>query len=136
MHIDDLDDNSLLIEGPKEEKHKPMYLDDRDLLEIKYNAERIKVHEKDKIISQLKLEILKAQAALIESQNEVIKRDSMLVEHQREINRGAMQADKQKAISTLEVISSKFPSLIGKKWGYNPETGEIIINEDVQAIDS
>jgi len=112
-----------------------MYLSKEDLALISLNAEKLKVYDKEREIFDMKTQMLKLQNALIDSQREVVRRDAMIVEYQAIQNQKDMNKLKEKNKEFLQTISKKYPDLEKKKWGYNPETGEIQINdEDIQPV--
>lgn len=111
-----------------------LYLDSKELLVVKLNSERIKSTEKDKIILELKKKILDVQDALLSSQVEVIKRDRMIMGVNSDKLDTTLKELKEISRLELESISKHHKELEGKSWGYNPETGEIVINEELQTI--
>lgn len=99
---------------------------------IKINSEELKVLEKDKKIIEVKNQLITIQNALLDAQREVVKRDQMILEyHTLQLNE-KLQKMKDRNRDELVEISRNYEGLNGKKWGYNPETGEIVINEEIQ----
>lgn len=115
------------------EEAKLMLRED-ELTNIMVNTNKVKLIEKDKSIIELKKQLLSVQDALLNAQKEVVKRDHMILEyHEIKVNQELSDA-KDKSRNDLHEISKHHEGLIGKKWGYNPETGEIIINEEPETI--
>lgn len=109
-----------------------LYLQREELLKVKLNSEKIKSAEKDKLLLELKKNLLDVQSALLASQGEVIKRDRVIMGMEEKKVNENIQELKDRSIQELEEISKDHEELEGKTWGYNPETGEIIINEELQ----
>jgi len=91
---------------------------------IALNAEKLKVVEKDTTILELKNKMLTLQ-------EEMLKKDRMILDYHKLILDSTLSTTKDKNKDTLLEISSKYPITNGKKWGYNPESGEIVINEEL-----
>jgi len=113
---------------PDEDDGK-LYLTELELALINLNTEKHNIYKKDKAIIDMKKQIISVQKALIDSKKETLERDDMIIEY------NAIQLSKDhesfKEISKkfLMDISIKHDLLKDKTWGYNPDTGEIIINE-------
>ena len=110
-----------------------LYLDNKELLATKLNSEILKGLEKDRAILELKKQLLTVQKAYLEAQQEVVKRDSMLLDYQNNMVDGKIEERKRRNKEELVEISKHHKELEGKNWSYNPDTGEIIIdNEELQ----
>ena len=110
-----------------------LYLDSKELQHITLNSEILKGLEKDKTIIDLKRQLLTVQKAYLEAQQEVVKRDNMLLEYQVNMVDGKIEERKRRNKEELVQISKHHKELEGKNWSYNPDTGEIIIdNEELQ----
>jgi len=112
---------------------KEVTVSDIDALTLKYNSERMTGLEKDETILKLRKEVLDMQESLIESQKEIIKRDKMLLDNQILINKSKRSEVQDEVRNILAEITDSNPELKGKKWSYNPKTGKVIIDENVQA---
>ena len=107
-----------------------LYLDSKELQHVKLNSEILKGLEKDKQIIELKKQLLSVQNSYLEAQREVVKRDLMIIEyHEIQLNH-KIEERKARNKEELVEISKHRKELEGKNWGYNPETGEIIINNE------
>jgi len=114
----------------EENKDTKIILTSDELNEVRLNTEIIKNMDKDEEISQLKLDVLNAQEMSLKAQSEVIKRDRIIIEYRSLINKRNKERAKEESKQSLLNISSRYDALNGKKWGFNPDTGEIIINND------
>ena len=112
------------------EQPDSIFLNDKDLNVVKMNTEIIRGLEKDEAIYKLKLDVLSAQELTLKAQNEVIKRDRVIIEYQAMVTRKNKEEAKEIAKNALYDISNEHDALRGKKWGFNPDTGEIIFQED------
>lgn len=112
-----------------------LILSSKELDAINTNTERIKGFEKDKQIIELKKQLITVQDQLLTAQKEVLKRDNIILEYHFIQASKNLEEMKSRSKEELEQISRNHKGLKDKSWGYNPETGEIIINEDTQTID-
>ena len=109
-----------------------LVLSSTELNAISLNTEKIKNIEKDIQILELKNQLLAVQDTLLDAQKEVIKRDRMILEyHNIKVNQ-LLKDTKNRSKEELIEISKQYEGLEGKKWGYNPDTGEILIDEKLQ----
>ncbi len=110
------------------ENEGKIFLTDYELAQINFNAEKHKVHERDKKIIDVNMKLLQTQEALLDAKKETLEKGRMILEYH------AIQTSKDhedfKGVSKqfLIDISNQHESLKGKKWGYHPESGEIIVD--------
>jgi len=128
--LTDLDDNECNIPEfiPKEEDEGKIYLSDYELAIINLNAERHKVFEKNKKIIDMKKQLINVQKSLIDSKRETLERDEMIIEYHAIQTSKEHEDFKAESKQFLIDISDQYDTLKGKTWGYNPESGEIIVN--------
>ena len=113
---------------PNAEDAGKIFLTDYELAQINLNTEKHKGFEKDKKIIDINMKLLQTQEALLDAKKETLEKGRMILEYH------AIQISKDhedfKGVSKqfLIDISDSHESLKGKKWGYHPESGEIIVD--------
>ena len=115
---------------PKAEDEGKIYLTNYELAMINLNAEKHRGFEKDKKLIDMKKQIINLQKAIIDAKKETLDRDEMIIEYHAINTSKEHENFKGESKEFLIGISNHHESLNGKKWGYNPESGEIIVNED------
>jgi hypothetical protein len=103
------------------------YLTDLELSRITINAEKHEVYRRTKEISELKRMLLKVTRELHESKIETLERENLLLD--KLIKEQVLEYDafKKKSRMDLEKIGEAHGIQVGEKFGYNPESGEIIV---------
>lgn len=109
-----------------------LVLSNKEINNIMTNADKVNLFEKDKQVIELKNQLLSVQNALLDAQKEVVKRDKIIIDYHSIKLEEELNTAKEKSRDELMEISKHHEGLKGKKWGYNPETGEIIIDEELQ----
>ncbi len=112
-------------------KDKNPFLTVEELLTISLNTEKLRAFEQDMRIIDLKRDLIKVQEDLLNSHYKILERDKIILEEQEKQVTAIQDKKKEESLSYLKEITEKHPSLKNKKWSYDPETGEIVINEDI-----
>jgi len=105
-----------------------IYLSDLELSQLNYFSERHKTYEAIQQKNEVQLKLLEAQAALMDARREILQRDRIILEH--EMAKTARERNEFRAENReyLESIGDKYEGVKGKRWGYNPESGEIVFS--------
>jgi len=106
-----------------------IFLTEYELARINLNAEKHKAFEKEKKMIDMKVQLIKTQQALLDAKKETLERDMMIVEYHAIQNTKASEEFKDESKQFLLDISKQHTSLKGKQWGYNPESGEIVVDD-------
>jgi hypothetical protein len=114
---------------PNSEDEGKIFLTDYELAQINLNAEKHKNFEHEKKIIDMRFQIIKTQQALLDAKKETLERDMMITEYHAIHNTKNMEEFKETSKQFLINISNKHKELKNKHWGYNPESGEIVVDE-------
>jgi len=110
------------------ENEGKIFLTDYELAQINLNTEKHKGFEKDKKIIDLNMKLLQSQEALIDAKKESLEKSRHILEYHAIQSTNDHKEFKEESKQFLVDISDQHESLKGKKWGYNPESGEIIVD--------
>ncbi len=113
---------------PNAEDEGKIFLTDYELAQINLNTEKHKGFEKDKKIIDLNMKLLQSQEALIDAKKESLEKSRHILEYHAIQSTNDHKEFKEESKQFLVDISDQHESLKGKKWGYNPESGEIIVD--------
>jgi len=113
---------------PKAEDEGKIFLTNHELSQINLNAEKHKVFEKDKKIIDINMKLLQTQEALLDAKKETLEKGRMILEYHAIQLTKDHEEFKGESKQFLVDISNSHESLKGKKWGYHPESGEIIVD--------
>jgi len=103
------------------------YLTNLELSRITLNAEKHEVFKKSKELSNLKTMLLNTKKELFESKIETIERELVIIEYIRADQNKDHEDFKYKSKKELEEIGRSHGFLLGEKFGYDPESGEIVV---------
>lgn len=103
------------------------YLTNHELSRITLNAEKHEVFKKDQDISNLKIMLLNTKKELFESRIETVERELVITEYIRSEHTKNYEDFKYKSKKELEEIGKSHGFLLGEQFGYDPESGEIVV---------
>ncbi len=104
-----------------------VYLTPEERYRINLSTEQFIVQERDKKIIELRLEVIRAQTELAKAQVIILSKDETILKMQavRAHEQHAIFNDKSKQYMKGVAVDHGLPE--DSKWGYNPETGEIVL---------
>ena len=111
-----------------EEIDSKKYLTPEELARLNYFAERHRVYGKEAEILNLKRQIIIEKQKTIETKAELEKRNLTIIDFQMREYRMLHENFKVENKMFLTELSEKNEIDEGKKWGYDPDSGEIIID--------
>jgi len=111
-----------------EEIDSKKYLTPEELARLNYFAERHRVYGKESEILNLKRQIIIEKQKTIETKAELEKRNLTIIDFQMREYRMLHEKFKVENKMFLTELSEKNEIGEGKKWGYDPDSGEIIID--------
>jgi hypothetical protein len=77
----------------------------------------------------MKIQLIKTQQALLDAKKETLERDMTIIEYHSIQNTRNSEDFKEESKQFLINISNQYDRLKGKQWGYNPESGEIVVDK-------
>ena len=116
------------MSGIDEENKEKIFLSSLELSQINNNTEKHINFEKNKEIVELKLHIIKLKKLIYEGKINELDKDIDIIGYQK-IQQNQTQKDFiEKSKETLLKISNNYFEIKDKKWGFDPESGEIIFD--------
>jgi hypothetical protein len=128
------------VSGNKSEKDEPkkpvssiddeikgkLYLSDVELAQINLFNEKYRTYEEIQAHNDTRKKLIDAQVALMDAKKEILKRDKIILDNIIKEDAQKREGFKKRNREFLESISKSHPGLEKIRWGYNPESGEII----------
>lgn len=106
----------------EEKSKKKLYLNHAESAQLSAN------NAKHQLLKQ-EQKILDLRKLLIDSQENTLKRDRIILNNDIRDLKQTDQNFKDENQEFLNGITYKYDQLEDGKWGYNPQTGEVVINE-------
>jgi hypothetical protein len=103
-----------------------LYLSDVELAQINLFNEKYRTYEEIQAHNDTRKKLIDAQVALMDAKKEILKRDKIILDNIIKEDAQKREGFKKRNREFLESISKSHPGLEKIRWGYNPESGEII----------
>lgn len=127
---DDYDSTGILGElNVNEENEGKVFLSEIELLNINLRSEQTKVFERDNEITNLKIHLIDTQKKMLENKIESLEKDKVILGFGLRDDKKLQEAFREDTRKTLKEISSNHNISPLKKWGFNPESGEIVVDD-------
>jgi len=110
------------------ETENKIYMSDADLYKVQLNIERNKFFQKQLELDAALQEKQKYAKKFVESQLALVNKESTILDMKKAKSDAEYLVFMDQSRTLLNEIAKKH-GIEGKRWGYDPETGEIIINE-------